>query len=193
MVVRSPSDSMSRSRFHGRRMSFDEFLALPEEKPYLEYVCGRAVQKMSPRPAHADISGEIQLALGAYRKLQRGKTRPECRVFFETPSGRESRVPDVSYWAPDKPLGGEVAGLPPSLAVEVRSPDETMASQREKCRFYRAHGVDACWLIDPVRRIVERFEGEADAERVPAGGALTSAYLPGFVLPLAELFGALDA
>ena len=97
-----------------------------------------------------------------------------------------------TYWAPGKPRGdSDAAELPPSLAVEVRWPGESMNSQRDRCRFYREHGVDVCWLIDPRSRVAERFEGDFDAEPVPADGALTSAHLPGFALPLSELFAAL--
>jgi Uma2 family endonuclease len=67
--------------------------------------------------------------------------------------------------------------------------DETMASQRAKCRWFRAHGVDVCWLIDPASRTVEVFEGNRDGVR--ADGVLESAFLPGLRIPLDELFSGL--
>lgn len=60
-----------------------------------------------------------------------------------------------------------------------------------KCRFYRAHGVDVCWLIDPETRTALVFEGERDGEEPPAG-VLASPLLPGFSLALADLWNALD-
>ena len=77
-----------------------------------------------------------------------------------------------------------------SVAGEVRSPGQSVAMLREKCRAFRAAGVDTCWLIDPVARTAEMFEGDADGRRVTV---LESVAMPGFVLPLDELFKVLDA
>jgi Uma2 family endonuclease len=56
----------------------------------------------------------------------------------------------------------------------------------------RANGVDVCWLIDPETRSVEVFEGAKDGETLEADGTLASASLPGFTLPLRDLFAVLD-
>lgn len=167
-------------------------MALPEEKPYLEYVCGRVVQKMPPRRKHGELAVEIGAFLAAYRRTHGGTVAAEYRVGLRGVAGREARLPDVAYWAPGRAVGADELGLPPTLAIELRSPSESMASQRRKCRAYRENGTEVCWLIDPERRVVERFEGDADAERVPADGTLTTAALPGFALPLGELFAVLD-
>ena len=98
----------------------------------------------------------------------------------------------MAYWAPGKPQGDGYRMLPPTLAVEVRSPDETMAEQRAKCRFYRHHGVEVAWLIDPEARTVEVFDADRDGETLSADAALESSYLPGFSLPLEKLFAVLD-
>jgi Uma2 family endonuclease len=67
-----------------------------------------------------------------------------------------------------------------------------MNELRAKCRSFRAAGVDACWIIDPEDRRAYVFEGDRDAEELPADGILESAYLPGFRLSLADLFAVLD-
>jgi len=67
-----------------------------------------------------------------------------------------------------------------------------MDSQLAKCRFYLAHGVDVACLIDPESRTVEVFEGDGDGQALSPGSSLESPMLPGFSLPLAELFGVLD-
>ncbi len=67
-----------------------------------------------------------------------------------------------------------------------------MAELRRKCRSFRANGVDACWLIDPMSRAAEVFEGDRDAEMLPSDGTLETAVMPGFSLPLADLFAVLD-
>ncbi len=49
------------------------------------------------------------------------------------------------------------------------------------------------WLIDPVRRTAEIFgDGQDGAVLTPPDGVLVSSAMPGFALPLNELFSALD-
>jgi Uma2 family endonuclease len=81
---------------------------------------------------------------------------------------------------------------PPTLAVEVRSKDRSMRGLRDKCRYYRTHGVDVAWLIDPYSRTIEVFEGEADGQRAARDGTLESPSLPGLRVPVADLWAALD-
>ena len=96
------------------------------------------------------------------------------------------RLPDAAYWAPGRPSGDNSV---PSVAVEVRSPNQAMRGLRDKCRAFRAAGVDTCWLIDPDARTAELFEGDHDALRVTV---LESSAMPGFSVALADLFKVLD-
>lgn len=164
-----------------------EFLALPEEKPYLEYVDGVVLQKTTPNEDHAILVGELIIEIGLYVRRNGGKVGPENRV--RMPDGSGFRLPDSSFWGPGRPRAN---GAPPSLAIEVRSPDQTMAELRRKCRSFRENGVDACWLMDPVGRTVEVSEGDLDAHPLPADGALECAVMPGFSLALTALFAVLD-
>ena len=172
-------------------LSAAEYLAMPEEPPYSEYVYGEVVRKMAPQKKHVSLVEELSHFLGGYRRRVGGFSGAEQRVKFETERGLEYRLPDYAYWAPAKPQGPEETLLPPTLAVEVWSPGETMDSQRAKCRYYRRYGVDIAWLIDPQSRTVEVFEGEPDGVLLAADGSLQSVLLPGFELPLLDLFAAL--
>jgi Uma2 family endonuclease len=173
-------------------MSLAEYLALPEEKPALEYWNGRVVQKAVPRRKHWKLQGWMVSRLIPLAQARGGATGTEAHIWFGTARIPGFLVPDVVYFAPGKPQGDDDRSLPPTLAIEIRSKDETMAAQRQKCRDMRENGVDVCWLIDPESRTVEVFEGGADAAPAPAGGKLESPHLPGFSLPLDELFSVLD-
>jgi len=169
-------------------MSEAEYLALPEEKPYLEYVDGVVLQKPMPNAKHRRLSADITIALGLYaRENGGGDYGPEGRVRLDT--GRY-RLPDTAYWVPGRPSGDDSL---PALAVEVLSPSQDLSELREKCRSFRRAGVDAGWLIDPDRRTAEVFEGDDDGRMVSAEGTLESPLLPGFALELAALFAVLDA
>ena len=45
------------------RMTEDEFLALPEVKPYLEYIDGWVLQKPMVNADHSDLAVELVAAL----------------------------------------------------------------------------------------------------------------------------------
>jgi len=166
-------------------MTPEQFLALPEEKPYLEYVHGVVLQKPMANSSHARVAAEVATEIRLFTRQHGGHVGVEARSALGP--GPDYRLPDVSYWAPGRPAGDDSL---PTLAVEVRSPSQTMAELREKCRFFRTNGVEACWLSDPDARTAELFEGERDGVLTTA--ALTAAALPGFLLSLDALFAGLQ-
>src|SRR5436305_14505160 len=77
------------------RLSLEEFLSLPEEKPALEYADGEVTQKVSPKGHHGVLQAEFVERLnvaGRPGKVARAVT--ELRVTF----GGVSRVPDISVY-----------------------------------------------------------------------------------------------
>jgi Uma2 family endonuclease len=169
-------------------MSEAEYLALPEEKPYLEFVDGLVVQKAVPNRVHALLVAELTFLLVLYARAHGGETGPERRtLLFRT--GRKYRLPDAAYYAPGT---GKHDDDVPTLAVEVRSPGESLNAQREKCRQFRENGVAVCWLVDPASRSVEVFEDGRNGERLQGAATLESSHLPGFSLALEALFAILD-
>ena len=173
-------------------VSVEEYLALPDVKPYLEYFAGEVVQKASPKRKHWRLASELAAILNGYSKSNGGDSGPEPRIEITSAGQTYYLLPDIAYWAPGKPLGDDETTLPPTLAVEIRSPGQTAASQREKCRFYPQNGTDACWLVDPETRIVEVFEGRVDGARVALGNVLRSPLLPGLEIDVQTLFAVLD-
>jgi Uma2 family endonuclease len=176
------------------RMSEEVFLAeYADLKPSFEFVNGEVTQKPMTKPDHYAIAEELTVRLGLYwRQAGGGSSGPEPTVNVSRGTDRRYRVPDVAYWAPGKPRRVGEVFAPPTLAVEILSPGQTMTELRDKCREYRARGTDVCWLVNPRRRTVEVFDAERDGVALMAGGVLESPHLPGFELPLDELFAALD-
>lgn len=175
-----------------RRMSLAEYLDLPEEKPYLEYVCGEVRPKVAPSFEHSAIAHEFSLALGLWAREHGGRVLIEPRVRFIDDERGRVHVLDLGYWAPDRPIGNHRAMSPPTLAIEIRSPEQPRAQQRERCETYRRFGVEATWLVDPEERVIEVAEGESAPRIFRTGDTLSSPLLPGFALDIDELFGALD-
>lgn len=176
------------------RVSVGEYLATPEEKPYLEYADGILVPKMAPDFRHTGLAGELVYRFRDYSRRHGGFAGPEPRVEFQAADGGTYfRLPDVAWWAPGLAVEGPRAMVPPTIAVEIRSSGQSLDELRQRCRFYVANGVDAAWLVDPDTRTVECLEADADAPvAYRDGGTLEPRQLPGFALPVADLFAAID-
>jgi Uma2 family endonuclease len=171
-------------------MTLEEYVALPEEPPYFEYLDGEVVRKPMPKRKHGRLQRQLGVQLDLYSARSGGESWSEGHVWFGQP--HHWRVPDIVYWAPDKPQGDDDVSLPPTLAVEILSPGQPMQDLRDKCRFYRANGVDVAWAVNPDTRTVEVFDDEADGVVLQEGETLVSAALPGFELSLRDLFAVLD-
>ena len=62
-----------------QRLTLEQFLALPEEEPALEFWHGEVTQKVSPKGPH----GAIQYGFGEFIHRGTGPRRP-FRIFTET-------------------------------------------------------------------------------------------------------------
>ena len=114
-------------------------------------------------------------------------------AYFDLPDGL--RAPDASFTRlADRPHGLQERGysdVPPALVVEALSPGNTRREMELKRAVYFAAGVELVWEADPLARTVVVWTGpDADtALSAEAGDTLTGgAVLPGFRVPLADLF-----
>lgn len=108
------------------------------------------------------------------------------------------RLPDVAFvsWdrlpnrrIPDEPVPNVV----PDLAVEVLSASNTLGEMARKRGEYFRAGVRLVWEIDPRVRTVRVYTFETAYADLAAADTLDGApVLPGFALPLAQLFAELD-
>jgi Uma2 family endonuclease len=88
-----------------------------------------------------------------------------------------------------------VPSLHPDLAVEVLSRGNTDEEMDEKLRDYFASGATLVWLVDPDSRSVLVFTSpnRPAARRLSGADVLDGGpVLPGFALPVRDLFAELD-
>ena len=209
MTLTDPSSRLetaeltSHSRWHGTRMTLEEFLALPEEKPYLEWENGVVVQKDMPRgrkntselvPPQAD-HGSLQVEMAVKfdrvnRDRRLGKVFTETR--FLTPGS--APVPDVSFvrkerFPPDTRRRFGRFDLPPDIAVEIVSPDQSVREQLEKSLRYAEIGVPISLVVDGDDETIYVIR-PGQPLRVLRGGDRIDLddVLPGFDLTVQALF-----
>lgn len=174
-----------------RSLTPEEFLALPDDDgPSLEYINGEVHQKVAAKRKHVTVAGYLAYALHDHVRETGGFSGQEPTVAFVSAGDERYLVPDVAYWAPGKPQGDDIF-LPPTLAIEARSPDQSVASLRRKCAYYLAHGVDVTWLVNPDRLWLEAYEGDSVRTYRP-GDVVETIHPPGFMLSLDEMFSTLE-
>lgn len=105
------------------------------------------------------------------------------------------RAPDVTFIPWSAFPGGELPedevywSVPPVLAVEVLSPSNTKTEMDRKLRELFGAGCKLAWLIDPETRTAKVYTSATRAKELGPDGVLDGGkVLPGFKLPLAELF-----
>lgn len=123
-----------------------------------------------------------------------GKVQVEMLFLIDGPRNLQRR-PDVSFvsfqrWPKGKPVPGTQAWeVVPDLAVEIISPTNSANEVLGKVEDYFACGVQRVWVIYPLFSKVYDYASATSvriltrAERLSGGDVL-----PGFELPLSELF-----
>jgi Uma2 family endonuclease len=108
------------------------------------------------------------------------------------------RIPDVAFvsWErlPGRRIPSEpIPALAPDLAVEVLSPGNTPGEMARKRQEYFAAGVRLVWIVDAVARTVAVYTGPEQSTVFQEVQTLAGdPVLPGFTLPLRQLFAELD-
>ena len=175
-----------------RGLSLEQFLALPEEKPALEYAEGKVTQKVSPKAKHSRL--QLKFAEQLDKAGQEGRLSlafPELRTTF----GGASRVPDISVYRRERvpvDTAGELEDNfrePPDIAVEIVSPEQSVNALVRRCLWYVANGVAIALLVDPADESVLAFRPGQPAMAWHAQDRIdVSDVLPALQLTVDELF-----
>lgn len=175
-------------------VTLEEFQRLPEEDAYrVELVRGRIVREPLPGAPHGWLTGRLVERIGSYARehgLGIVVTETGFLLSVEPPT---VRGPDLAFLAreslpPELPSQG-FWRVAPDLAIEVVSPSNTAAEIREKVLEYLASGSRLVWVVDPASRSVSAYRSRRDIALLTVEDALEGGdVLPGFRLPIAELF-----
>jgi len=138
----------------------------------------------------------IGLALEEWTRAgpARGRAGPPIDVQLDDETVYQ---PDVVWFAGGRvPQHGDRSPYPvPDLVVEIRSPSTWRFDIGRKKESYELHGVGELWLVDGPAEVVSVFR--RSTPRAPRfdvsldfnpGETLTSPLLPGFELPVREVF-----
>ncbi|MBI3325458.1 MAG: Uma2 family endonuclease [Nitrospinae bacterium] len=177
-----------------KRITLEEFEALPEGPPYYEFEEGEVILAASPTPEHQDIIIELAYALRQFvRQHQMGRVFMDVDVYL--PDGRVY-VPDLSFLSAEhlhllSPTDRKIHGSP-DLVVEVTS-SVPGRDRVHKFRVYHDNAVMWYWIIDSEALTIEEYhltpQGYLRTTSVAAGEEFHPQLFAGFALNLTALLG----
>jgi Uma2 family endonuclease len=177
-------------------MTLDEFLALPEEKPALEYQDGVITQKMAPNWDHGTLQVLIPERINIYARPRRlAFAFAELRTTDR--AANASLVPDVSVYVwdrieRDREARRRGAFTPPDIAIEIASPGQGRRRLIERCRGFVERGSRAAVLVDPQREDIVEVRPGGVQRRLRGSDVLDlDDVIPGLAIVVGELFAAL--
>lgn len=130
-----------------------------DEKPYIEIIAGRRVEKVSGTYRH----GAIQLRLGGLVRQQgkeHGFVASEWRFHLCRDAHRRTTlVPDIAFVTREHLLAlpeaeRQMPPLSPDAAIEIRSPSGREYDIREKIALYLDYGSVLVLDVDPATRSI---------------------------------------
>ena len=179
-------------------LTADEFYRLYAHKDgRFELVDGEVVEMAPVLRRHGRTTLNIGAAFHNYCR-RTGVGWPEVEVGYRVRSGPDTvRGPDVSLVLSERLEDeGEESGFvvgAPSIAVEVVSPSNTAAEMERKVGEYLVAGSQRVWVVygatrTSSRRVVVHHSNGAAIVYTNDDVITDEELLPGFSLPLAEIF-----
>ncbi len=177
-----------------RRLTYEEYLELPEIKQRYEIIDGELKMPPAPTGEHQFISRFIFRALDKYvveHNLGEVLYAPLDVLIQREPL--RTRQPDILFVRKERVgIIRHVVEGAPDLVVEILSPSNTRSNMEDKLGDYARLGVRESWLVSPEGQTVEVMElDEGNWKRiylVGIGDTLKSNVLEGFEVEVKKLF-----
>ncbi|NJP12284.1 MAG: Uma2 family endonuclease [Leptolyngbyaceae cyanobacterium RU_5_1] len=174
-----------------------EFMALPEDGGRYELVNGEVINIGNSGMEHGNIAAVLTFYLNGQIIPNKLGVLCDSSTAFTMKSGNK-RSPDLSFVSKSRLKG--VKRLPkgyfqgaPDLAVEVISPSNTFEEIHNKLVEYFESGCRLVWVINPDEQSVVVYRQPQPDKLLKITDTLDGEEIvPGFALPVAELFAELD-
>jgi Uma2 family endonuclease len=168
------------------------------DDPLFEIINGQVVE-LPPMSLHANkIATRLVWKLGPFID-GKGLGTVVSEALFRLPleeDAHRNRRPDVAFvsyqrWPKDRQesVRDNAWDVVPDLAIEVVSPNDSAEDLMDKVDEYFSAGVRQVWVVYPRRRLVQVYDSLQAVRAVGEADTLdAAAVLPGFQLPLREVF-----
>lgn len=187
---------MSETLTAERLLTVDEFYDLYAGSDVrADLVDGKVVEMPPTGPEHGALDNDLVLHLKLFIREHGGGQLFANTGFILFPEREQVRGPDQAFVSAVK-----IAEFPPpkrgfwrvvpDLVIEVVSPDDRAHDIADKVADYAEAGVQITWVVYPRRQQVYVHPAGERVEIIGPDGTLDGGgVLPGFSLPLSELWG----
>ena len=146
------------------------------------------------------VHGQIAIRLGSYLFIfaeEHNLGIVTGETGYHPPGDRYNLLlPDIAFISTDRapePFPEKLVPAMPDIAVEIRSPSNTLEELREKAQRYLSLGTSIVWIVLPVEQSLEvcRIDESDEIERKVFGPDDTMSgenVLPGFSLEVRRIF-----
>ncbi|HTG34239.1 MAG TPA: Uma2 family endonuclease [Thermoanaerobaculia bacterium] len=178
-----------------RKLTYEDYVLIPDDGQRHEIIDGEHYVTAAPFLSHQRLAFLLTLRVGGFVETNR------LGLFFFAPadvllSAYDVVQPDMFFISSER---AAIAGLKnvqgaPDLVIEILSRSTHRLDGGAKLQAYERSGVREYWMFDLFKRGVQPWERTDEGLRpkpflsAAAGDVLASPLLPGFELPLAELF-----
>lgn len=175
-------------------MSAEALLELPKGQLRRELIRGELKEMAPAGHRHGHIAHEIALSLGSHVKATKPGRVYAAETGFKLESNPDTvRTPDVEFVTAGRlenlPDTGYFPG-PPDLAIEIVSPNDRHSDVEEKLEMWLFYGVKMVVTINPQTRTATVYRSLDSIRMMREDGVLEGEeVVPGWALPLAEVFG----
>ena len=166
---------------------------------FIELIDGELIETMRPGNPHGLLATEVATYLRMFN-MKHAVGQVTVESGYHPPNYVYTLLgPDVAFTRYDnmpQPQPQKFVPVMPDLAVEVLSPNDTLAEARRKAEVYLLNGTTVVWLVQPESRSVEVCRLTADGyltiEQIDESGKLSGDdILPGFTLEVHDIFAVL--
>ncbi|MHB8628768.1 MAG: Uma2 family endonuclease [Aggregatilineales bacterium] len=180
-----------------RLQTIEDLIALPDSDSRYELHNGVIVEVGKSSRSHTKVG----LRIGALLTIWLIANAPGGEITgadgtFEL-SATETRVPDAAYVSAEKaktvPEEAVYYPFAPDLAVEVKSPSNTIDEMRDLALLYLRTGSRLVWMVDYKKRAIIVYRPGRASVEVTGDGVLDGYdVLPGLKLRLTDIFEVLE-
>ncbi|MFL6246269.1 MAG: Uma2 family endonuclease [Thermoanaerobaculia bacterium] len=172
------------------KLTYEDFCLFPDDGRRHEIIDGEHYLQKSPNTQHQRISANIVYAIHGY-----AETRGLGEVFFArldvVLSEFDVLEPDIFYVSDARKhiiTEANIQGAP-DIVVEILSSSTRICDEIVKRKRYEVLGVPEYWIVDPELEVVKIYRrAGAQYNFVFASDTITTPLIPGFSLPLRDVF-----
>lgn len=173
------------------KLTLEEFFALPEGDITYELVDGEAKPKLLPKRFHSRLTCTLCLRLMQWNQ-DRGEVGIEWAIALKRKGKDWAPIPDLLYISADRlsldPILDEPCLVPPELAIEIISPDQSFGEISAKAIDYLNAGVSRIWIVDAKVKTITIFYPDYPPQTKRGDEVITDELFPGLEFTAAQIF-----